>query len=107
MDENVEVPFIRGSPFLQTSKALIDMDGGKMTLQIGEEKLTYHLTQATRHSLDFDDAYYFLDVTNGLVNDHMQEMIYPNPLEGCPKEKAEKESEKMEKESISSHHQEY
>jgi len=59
VDEDVEVPLILGRPFLRTSKALIDMDGGEMTLRIGEEKITYRLVEAMKHSLDFDDSCYF------------------------------------------------
>jgi len=41
VDEDVEVPLILRRPFLRTSKALIDIYGGEMTLWIGEEKITY------------------------------------------------------------------
>jgi len=37
VDEDVEVPLILGRPFLCTSKALIDMDGGELTLRVGDE----------------------------------------------------------------------
>ena len=81
MDKEVEVPLILGRSFLRASKALIDMDGGEMTLRIGDEEITYCLTEAMRHSLNFNDICYSLD-----INDYMQELIHPSPLEGWPEE---------------------
>ena len=69
VDEDVEVPLILRRPFLRTSKALIDMEGGELTLRIGDDKLTYRLAEAMRHSLDFDDTLYFFDTTNDLIDD--------------------------------------
>ena len=92
VDEDVKVPLIRGRAFLQTSKALIDMDRGDMTLWIGNEKLSYCLTEAMRNSLDFDDTCYFLDITYKLVDDYVQELIHPDPFEGWPVEENPKES---------------
>ena len=56
MEEDVEVPLILGRTILRTSKALIDMDGGEMALQIEDENLTYCLTKAMRNSFDFHDT---------------------------------------------------
>lgn len=67
VDDDMDVLLILGRPFLRTSKALINMDGGEMTLHIGEEKITYYQAEAMKHSLGFDDTCYFLDVTDGLL----------------------------------------
>ena len=71
VDDDVEVPLILGRSFLPISKALIDMDGGEMTVRIGDENLTYRLIKEMRHSLDFDDTCYFLDITNSLIDDYV------------------------------------
>ena len=81
LDEDVKVPLILGRPFLCTSKALTDMDGGEMTLSIGDKKITYRLAEAMRHSLVFDDSCYFLHINDELVDDQMQELIHPIPFE--------------------------
>lgn len=48
------------------------MDRGEMTLCIEEGKITYRLAEAMKHSLDFNDTCYFLDVTNEIADEHMQ-----------------------------------
>jgi len=82
VDEDVEVPLILGRPFLRTSKALINMDGGELTLRVGDDKLTYRLAEAMQHSLNFDDTLYFLDTTDELIDECVQEMLNPDPYEG-------------------------
>jgi len=92
-DEDVEVPLILGRPFLRTSKALIDMEGGELTLRIGDDKLTYRLAEAMRHSLDFDDTLYFLDTTNDLIDDCVQEMLNSDPYKGWSDQEEEIQEE--------------
>jgi len=82
VDEDVDVPLILGRPFLSTSEALIDMDGGELTLKVGDEKLTYRLAKAMRHSLDFDDTLYYLDTTDELIDKYVPEMMCPDAYEG-------------------------
>ncbi|XP_021731509.1 uncharacterized protein LOC110698397 [Chenopodium quinoa] len=41
MDEDVNVPIILGRPFLSTAGAIIDMKKGKITFEVGDEKLEY------------------------------------------------------------------
>jgi len=84
VDEDVEVPLIFRRPFLRTSKALIDMDRGELTLRVGDDKLTYRLAEAMRHSFDFDDTLYYLDTTDDLIDECMQEMLNLDPYEGWP-----------------------
>ena len=67
---------------MRTSKALIDMDGGELTLRVGDDKLTYRLAEAMRHSLDFDDALYFISATDDLIDECVQEFLNPDPYEG-------------------------
>lgn len=43
VNEDVDVPLILGRSFLRTSKEIIDMDGGKITLRVGNETVTYKL----------------------------------------------------------------
>ncbi|XP_021750418.1 uncharacterized protein LOC110716092 [Chenopodium quinoa] len=43
MDEDVNVPIILGRPFLATAGAIIDMKKGKITFEVGDEKLEYSL----------------------------------------------------------------
>ncbi|XP_021776072.1 DNA damage-inducible protein 1-like [Chenopodium quinoa] len=43
MEEDVNVPIILGRPFLATVGAIIDMKKGKITFEVGDEKLEYSL----------------------------------------------------------------
>nr|GFC71823.1 hypothetical protein [Tanacetum cinerariifolium] len=44
------VPLILGRCFLKTSRALIDVHKGELTLRIGMEAITYNLDQTVRYS---------------------------------------------------------
>ncbi|XP_021769461.1 uncharacterized protein LOC110733680 [Chenopodium quinoa] len=43
MEEDVNVPIILGRPFLATAGAIIDMKKGKITFEVGDEKMEYSL----------------------------------------------------------------
>lgn len=46
MDEDKEMPLILGRPFLATSKALIDMEEGKMIFRVGDDQVTFHVLRS-------------------------------------------------------------
>ncbi|XP_021727223.1 DNA damage-inducible protein 1-like [Chenopodium quinoa] len=46
MEEDANVPIILGRPFLATAGAIIDMKNGKVTFEVGDEKLKYSLLNA-------------------------------------------------------------
>nr|GFC94531.1 reverse transcriptase domain-containing protein [Tanacetum cinerariifolium] len=48
------VPLILGWCFLKTIRALIDVHKGELTLQIGNEAITYNLDQTSRYSANYD-----------------------------------------------------
>ncbi|XP_021755399.1 uncharacterized protein LOC110720654 [Chenopodium quinoa] len=43
MEEDVNIPIILGRPFLATAGAIIDIKKGKITFEVGDEKLEYSL----------------------------------------------------------------
>ncbi|XP_022897557.1 uncharacterized protein LOC111411238 [Olea europaea var. sylvestris] len=45
MEEDEKVPMILGRPFLATGRALIDVQEGKLTLQVNEEQVTFNIDQ--------------------------------------------------------------
>ncbi|GJZ14566.1 reverse transcriptase domain-containing protein [Tanacetum coccineum] len=49
------VPLILGRCFLKTSRTLIDVYEGELTLQVGNEAITYNLDQTSRYSINFND----------------------------------------------------
>nr|GEX75088.1 reverse transcriptase domain-containing protein [Tanacetum cinerariifolium] len=48
------IPLILGRCFLKTSRALIDVHKGKLTLRIENEAITYNLDQTSRYSANYD-----------------------------------------------------
>nr|GFB39322.1 reverse transcriptase domain-containing protein [Tanacetum cinerariifolium] len=48
------VPLILGRCFLKTSRALIDVHKGELTLRIGMESITYNLDQTVRYSANYN-----------------------------------------------------
>nr|GEY13890.1 reverse transcriptase domain-containing protein [Tanacetum cinerariifolium] len=48
------VPLILVRCFLKTSRALIDVHKGELTLRIGHEAITYNLDQTSRYSANYD-----------------------------------------------------
>lgn len=56
MSEDVVVPFIIDCPFLTTTKAIIDVGKGKLTLRLGDERVIIRLVNAIHHTLDHDDT---------------------------------------------------
>ncbi|XP_022014732.1 uncharacterized protein LOC110914234 [Helianthus annuus] len=41
MEEDNEVPLILGRPFLATAHAMVDMNGGKLTLRVGDKEMEF------------------------------------------------------------------
>ncbi|KAD4585743.1 hypothetical protein E3N88_23344 [Mikania micrantha] len=55
MEADESVPIILGRPFLRTSKAIIDVFDGKLTLRVGDETVTFEVVKSMRHPDDHDD----------------------------------------------------
>ncbi|XP_070020152.1 uncharacterized protein [Nicotiana sylvestris] len=43
-----EVPIILGRPFLATRKALVDVEAGELTFQVGDEKVVFHVCKSMK-----------------------------------------------------------
>ena len=86
--EDEEVPLILGMPFLYTSKALIDVHEGTLTLRIGEEKCVFDIYKASRQPVD--DFCMRLDIVDNCVDEvfHAETKIieYAFPVEECAKD---------------------
>nr|GEX42797.1 reverse transcriptase domain-containing protein [Tanacetum cinerariifolium] len=53
-EQDPRVPLILGRCFLKTSRALIDVHKGELTLRIGNEAITYNLDQTSRYSANYN-----------------------------------------------------
>nr|GFA92779.1 reverse transcriptase domain-containing protein [Tanacetum cinerariifolium] len=70
------VPLILGRCFLKTGRALIDVHKGELTLQIGNEAITYNLDQTLRYSANYDQmTANKIDVTDEACEEYFQEVL--------------------------------
>nr|GEU98424.1 reverse transcriptase domain-containing protein [Tanacetum cinerariifolium] len=70
------VPLILGRCFLKTSRALIDVYKGELTLRIGHEAITYNLDQTSRYSANYDQmTANKTDVTDEACEEYSQEVL--------------------------------
>nr|GFC94898.1 reverse transcriptase domain-containing protein [Tanacetum cinerariifolium] len=70
------VPLILERCFLKTSRALIDVHKGELTLRIGYEAITYNLDQTSRYSSNYDQmTANKINVANEACKEYSQEVL--------------------------------
>ncbi|GKA66370.1 reverse transcriptase domain-containing protein [Tanacetum coccineum] len=70
------VPLILGRCFLKTSRALIDVYEGELTLRVGNEAITYNLDQTSRYSVNYNDmTANRIDVVELACEEYSQEVL--------------------------------
>nr|GFB98034.1 reverse transcriptase domain-containing protein [Tanacetum cinerariifolium] len=70
------VPLILGRCFLKTSRALIDVHKGELTLRIGNEAITYNLDQTVRYSANYNQmTANKIDVVELACEEYSQEVL--------------------------------
>nr|GEV44058.1 hypothetical protein [Tanacetum cinerariifolium] len=70
------VPLILGRFFLKTSRALIDVHKGELTLRIGNEAITYNLDQTVRYSANYNQmTANKIDVIESACEEYSQEVL--------------------------------
>nr|GFB88992.1 reverse transcriptase domain-containing protein [Tanacetum cinerariifolium] len=70
------VPLILGRCFLKTSRALIDVHKGELTLRIGNEAITYNLDQTVRYSANYNKmTENKIDVIESACEEYSQEVL--------------------------------
>nr|GEW00524.1 reverse transcriptase domain-containing protein [Tanacetum cinerariifolium] len=78
------VPLILGRRFLKTSRALIDVHKGELTLRIGNEAITYNLDQTVRYSANYNQmTANKIDVIESACEEYSQEVLdFSNVTDG-------------------------
>nr|GEV45738.1 reverse transcriptase domain-containing protein [Tanacetum cinerariifolium] len=75
-ETNPRVPLILGRSFLRTGRALIDVYGEEISLQVNNEAVTFNLNQTTRYSSTYDDmSVKRIDVIDVAREEYAQEML--------------------------------
>ncbi|XP_020250475.1 uncharacterized protein LOC109827866 [Asparagus officinalis] len=82
IEEDSQIPIILGRPFLATAGAVIDMKNGKLSLNIGDEKVNFDLFSAMKFPL-IDDTCCRIDTIDMVVREDFIKCISSDPLEKC------------------------
>ncbi|GJW42985.1 ribonuclease H-like domain-containing protein [Tanacetum coccineum] len=75
MDEDELVLIILGWPFLATTKAVIDVHKGKLSLRVGSETVTFNIGKSMKSKHSRDDYLYCADHTTKLVQEQWVDTI--------------------------------
>ncbi|GJX52470.1 putative reverse transcriptase domain-containing protein [Tanacetum coccineum] len=73
MDEDELVPIILGRPFLATTRAVIDVHEGKLSLRVGNETVTFNIGKSMKSKHSRDNYLYCAIENNGLTRSIMTE----------------------------------
>ena len=79
MAEDTQIPIILERPFLHTAGAIIDVKKGKLTLEIGEEKVTFSLSDAMRKPM-IEECVYAIDVIDHSTEESWSRSLLRDPF---------------------------
>ncbi|GJV49300.1 hypothetical protein Tco_1439512 [Tanacetum coccineum] len=75
MDEDELVSIILGQPFLATTRAMIDLHKGKLSLRVGSETITFNIGKSMKSKHSRDDYLYCADHTAKLVHEQWADTV--------------------------------
>ncbi|XP_061358014.1 uncharacterized protein LOC133302273 [Gastrolobium bilobum] len=106
MEEDAEIPLLLGRPFLATARAMIDVEQGKLMLQVHDKIITIDVLESMKHPFNGGD-FFKIDIINDAVLETVDEILQPlMELESLEEElrqntteatEGEQEVEKLEK----------
>ena len=67
MDEDSEVPLILGRLFMKTTKVMIDVDDGKLTVRVQDAKVNFNMFEAMKHPNDTRECFR-VDVLDNVIS---------------------------------------
>ncbi|XP_031273838.1 uncharacterized protein LOC116132326 [Pistacia vera] len=82
MEEDVEILFILGQPFLAIGKTLIDVQRGELIRRVRDEKVMFDVFKTMKLPLE-DNTCFRIDAFDPLVREYFQDNRYEDPLEAC------------------------
>ncbi|XP_074296623.1 uncharacterized protein LOC141626985 [Silene latifolia] len=95
MPEDSHVPIILGRPCLATGGAMIDVKSGKLSLQVGNEKIEFELNNSMK-SPPMGNSCYRVDMVEDNLDEPNLGPSFLAPLEACPTNEKGKEELKLE-----------
>jgi hypothetical protein len=94
MDEDPDTPLILGRLFLNTAGTQIDVRGGKITFEIGKEKVKFDMFKALKYSVN-DDNFYRVDMIDVIVKEEFEKLSIDDPIDRLITYSANKEFERF------------
>ncbi|XP_050889422.1 uncharacterized protein LOC127094659 [Lathyrus oleraceus] len=68
IDEDCQIPIVLGRPFLATVGVIIDVNKGKLTFEVGDEKIEYILAKLLKNP-SLSDSYCLVDLLSSCVQE--------------------------------------
>ncbi|XP_074321649.1 uncharacterized protein LOC141658644 [Silene latifolia] len=80
MAEDVHIPNILGRPFLHTAGAIIDLGRGRLTLALGDDRITFDLEKSLKQPM-IEETCNRIDIIDLTVDDSLSLNLDRDPLE--------------------------
>ncbi|GKE29802.1 reverse transcriptase domain-containing protein [Tanacetum coccineum] len=80
MEEDSKVPLILGRPFLHTADAVIRVKQKQLNLEVGTERMIFHIDSAMKHSYSNDDTCFSIDVIDEILEEDFDSLLDEEPL---------------------------
>jgi hypothetical protein len=75
MEEDNKVPLILGRPFLYTADAIIRVKQRKLNLGVGEDRISFSIDAAMKHSYSNDDTCFSIDVIDEILEEDFDNLL--------------------------------
>ncbi|XP_056695038.1 uncharacterized protein [Spinacia oleracea] len=79
IEEDSQIPIILGRPFLCTASAVIDVKSGSLTLSVGDDTVTFNLTNAVKSPM-LENTCFRIDIVEEISLDNIPKMLYDDLL---------------------------
>ena len=80
IEEDLEIPIILGRPFMSIASCVVDMGKGKLELSVDDQKISFDLFEAMKHSSDQKDCF-DVDKVEQEIELATTAMVLQSPLE--------------------------
>jgi hypothetical protein len=81
MEEDTHSPLLLGRPFLNTAKAIIDVNGGMITFQIGVENITFHVNRTLKYPSHEKRSIFRVDMIEDVVQEGLNTTFTESPMD--------------------------
>ncbi|XP_023740671.1 uncharacterized protein LOC111888795 [Lactuca sativa] len=95
MEEDHQVPIIIGIPFLSTACAIVVVQESKLTLQVGDDSVTFGVDRAMKPSRLRDDTIFTVDTFEELMEKELVEWKEDKEVDSCSFQKVNLMLEKI------------